>query len=203
MAGESAAGGGLGTVLGPYGSLIGGGVNAALSATVELGYANTKQRKMMKADVQRMQKGDLGYSEAQRNQLLAGQNRVGQAQVADQMAQMQRYQAAQPGGRAGGYDTQRGQLLAGRQAATAQYNTGIEQASSQMAAQQRAEIMSRLAAQGQKFKEAAYRQGDIAQSGISGKPLYGGGDGGGGGGGYSDVLNKFNANMGSAPEKRG
>jgi len=180
----------------PYADLIGAGVNAGLSAIGQLGYANTQQRKMMKADTQRMQKGDLGYSEAQRNQLLAGQNRVGQAQMADQMAQMQRYQASQPGGRAGGYDTQRGQLLAGRQAATAQYNTGVEQASSQMAGQQRAEIMSRLAAQGQKFTEAAQRQGDIAQSGISGKSV---GGGGGGGGGYSDVLNKFNANTGSAP----
>jgi hypothetical protein len=180
----------------PYADLIGAGVNAGVSAIGQLGYANTQQRKMMKADVQRMQRGDLGYSEAQRNQLLAGQNRVGQAQMADQMAQMQRYQASQPGGRAGGYDTQRGQLLAGRQAATAQYNTGVEQASSQMAGQQRAEIMSRLAAQGQKFTEAAQRQGDIAQSGISGKSV--GGEGGGGSG-YSDVLNKFNANTGSAP----
>lgn len=187
MAGESAAGGGLGAVLGPYGSLIGGGANAAVSAVGELGYANTQQRRMLKADTKRMQKGDLGYSEAQRNQLLAGQNRVGQAQMADQMAQMQRYQAAQPGGRAGGYDTQRGQLLAGRQAATAQYNTGIEQASSQQAAQQRSEILGRLAAQGQNFKAAAYRQGDIAQSGISGKSV----GGGGGGSGYADAYNKF------------
>lgn len=172
----------------PFADLIGGGANAAFSAAGELGYANTQQRRMLKADTKRMQKGDLGYSEAQRNQLLAGQNRVGQAQMADQMAQMQRYQAAQPGGRAGGYDTQRGQLLAGRQAATAQYNTGVEQASSQQAAQQRSEILGRLAAQGQNFKAAAYRQGDIAQSGISGKSLYGSDSGGNG---WTDVESKF------------
>lgn len=198
MAGESAAGGGgggaLDVVLGPYKGLIGGGVNAAMSAVGELGYANTQQRRMLKADTKRMQTGDLGYSEAQRNQLLAGQNRVGQAQMADQMAQMQRYQAAQPGGHAGGYDTQRGQFLAGRQAATAQYNTGVEQASSQQAAQQRADILGRLAAQGQNFKAAAYRQGDIAQSGISGKSLYGGD--GGGGSGWNDVESKFGVKKG-------
>jgi hypothetical protein len=153
--------------------MIGGGINAAMSAVGELGYANVQNRKMLRRDVKNMQSGDAnfgGYSEAQRSQMLAAQNRMGQAQGDAQAAQMQRAQAAQTGGRAGGYDTQRGQLLAGRQAATAAFNTGIEQQSSQLAAAKRADIQQRLLAQGQTFREAARHQGAIAQSGAGSTP---------------------------------
>jgi len=162
-----AAAGGMGS----YAGLIGAGANAAFSALGELGRANIASRRMLRNDLKSMESGDAnfgGYSEAQRGQMLAAQNRMGQAQGDAMAAQMQRAQAAQPGGRAGGYDTQRGQLLAGRQAATAAFNTGIEQQSSQMAAAKRAAIQQRLLAQGEQYRQAARYQGAIAQSGIAG-----------------------------------
>ena len=157
--------------MGGYAGLAGAGANAAFSALGELGRANTASRRMLRNDLKSMESGDAnfgGYSEAQRNQMLAAQNRMGQAQSDAAAAQMQRAQAAQPGGRAGGYDTQRGQLLAGRQAATAAFNTGIEQQSSQMAAAKRADVQQRLLAQGEQYRQAARHQGAISQSGIAG-----------------------------------
>ena len=162
---------GMGAIpgIGPYMGMIGGGINAAMSAAGELGRANVASKRLLRNDLKSMESGDAnfgGYSEAQRSQMLAAQNRMGQAQGDAMAAQMQRAQAAQPGGQAGGYDTQRGQLLAGRQAATAAFNTGIEQQSSQMAAAKRADVQQRLLAQGAKFSDMAKHQGAIAQSGA-------------------------------------
>ena len=152
-------------MMGIAGSIGGAVANAGYTAAGEQSYANRKERKMLRDDLKTMQNGGLGYSEAQRSQALAANGRQVQAQAADNAAQMQRAQNAAGGGRAGGYDTQRAQLASGQQAAQAQFNTGVEQASANMAQNQRMAIYGRLNAQTNKNSAFWQRQGDIAQKG--------------------------------------
>lgn len=159
-------------------SATGAGANATYSAIGEQSYANRKERKLLRDDLKTMQNGGLGYSEAQRSQALAANGRQVQAQAADTAAQMQRAQNAAGGGRAGGYDTQRAALASGQQAAQAQFNTGVEQASANMAQNQRAAIYGRLAAQTGKNTAFWQRQGDIAQQGAENYSSVGGQTGG-------------------------
>lgn len=158
-------------------SIVGTAVEGVNQIVGEQSYANRKERKLLKTDIKAMENRELGYSDAQRNTLIAGQNRQSAAQIADQMAQMQRAQNAAGTGRAGGYDTQRGQLLAGQQAATAQFSTGVENASSQLAQNQRANILGRLAGQTKKNTHFWAEQGRIANQGaenFSGGGMMGG-----------------------------
>jgi len=158
-----------------YEAIAGAATKQVYAAIGEQSYANRQERKMLKDDVKKMQNNELGYSDAQRNTLAAGQNRQSSAQTADAMAQMQRSQNAAGTGRAGGYDTQRGQMLASQQAAGAQYNAGVEQASSQLAQNQRADILRRLNAQTTKTSQFWKERGDTAQEGSQQFGSIGGG----------------------------
>lgn len=158
-------------------SAFGAGANATYSAIGEQSYANRKERQMLRNDVKQLSNPYAGaVPEAQRNAFLASQQRVGGAQQADQMAQLQRMQAA--GGRAGGYDTARVGLAAGQQAGTAAANAGFEQTASQAAQNQRAQVYGRLAAQTGKNTAFWQHQGQIAQDGA--ENYSGMGDSGGG-----------------------
>jgi len=120
-------------------------------------------RKQMKKDMDALQRGKLGLSEAEKRTMLAGTQRALQAQTAGAEANLRRSAAAMGGfGRSGAQQAALGQMGAAQREQLAGAAGQVDALSQQVAQQRFADVMNRVAA---KRAEAMQTGAAIGQAG--------------------------------------
>jgi len=133
------------------GKAIGGTAQAIAPIAASLGKAATSQRKMIHADVDKLKKGQVGFSEAKKRQMLADSMRAQRAATKGTEVDVRRQMAAS-GGRSGAFQQSLQDLTGTQAGASALAAQQINQASEQQAERRRTEILQRLKEQAARNK---------------------------------------------------
>jgi len=154
-------------MINPYVAIAGAVANSAYTAMGASTKAATQQRKLLFADVDRLKNNKLGASEADTASKLGRDQRAIQAQQSQMNADATRQAAASGGmGRSGAYFANQQNIAKQASDTLAAQAATYEQQSSALAANQRAEIIGRLDAQGDRGRQVWNRKGDIAERGA-------------------------------------
>jgi len=127
---------------------VGNFAKSAAPVAASLSKSARAQRKLVQADTEKLKRGKLGLTEAQKRQRLANAMRAARAQIASQNVALQRQQAM-AGGRSGSPAAQQRSLADTEAAVAALASQNIEQQSQNQAARRRAEILQRIRMQQQ------------------------------------------------------
>lgn len=122
-------------------------------------------RKQMKKDMDALQRGKLGLSEAEKRTMLAGTQRALQAQTAGAEANLRRSAAAMGGfGRSGAQQAALGQMGSAQKEQLAGAAGQIDALSQQVAQQRFADVMNRVAAKRAEAMQTGAAVGQAAQT---------------------------------------
>jgi len=149
-------------IAGPAGQALIGEAGKAIASAVDP--AARAYRAQLNKDIRDVQRGNLGYTGAEKRQMLAGSQRALQAQTSSAEANLRRAAAAQGGfGRSGAMQQAIGRIGAEQKEKLAGEMGRIDQLSQQKAQQRFADIMQRIEA---KRAEARQTGANIAAGTI-------------------------------------
>jgi len=154
------------------GSTVGGVAQTVAPIAASMGKAAKTQRKMIHADAEKLKKGQVGFSQAKKSQMLADSMRAQRAATKGTEANIQRQMAAS-GGRSGAFQTGLQDLTGTQAGAAALAAQQINQQSEAQAERRRAEILQRLK------EQAARNKANWTQSTSHIQGAMGGDSGGG------------------------
>lgn len=145
------------------------GLGAAIGATLgeRMSYAGKQQRQQLRKDVDAMNKGQLGFSQAERSQRLGQSLQDIRAGIRDREADLRREAAATGGfGNSGLMAAQQGQLASAEAAGAAQAGAATDAMSQQQVQAREADIRNRIETGVQRARATGQTGGQAIGEGV-------------------------------------